>query len=409
MLLALAWRNIWRQPRRTWLSAAAVASTCAIVIFLPAMQLGSYRAMVNGSIGILDGAAQIQRQAYLAEPVMAASFELNPALQRELKLSLPHAILARRANGFALLSSGQRSFGAQLTGVEADKEPLFSSLPANIRQGRYLSPDASAATDEIVLGEGLAKNLRLQPGDRLTLLGAGREGALAVDSLRVVGIFASGLKPLDRQLAQMPLARFEQTFSMEGEIHALVVAGGEIELLPAYPAALRRYLASRDLALRDWQEMQPALFKAIKLDISSAMAMYLVLILVIVLSLLNTALMTVMERTREFGMMMALGVGPGLLGRLVWLESLLVMSLGIVAGLAIGAVVSYYYQQTGIRFEEAEAVFKQFGLDATLYPSLTWATLLLGPGCIALCLALAGLYPVFRIRRLEIVSAMRAV
>lgn len=385
--------------------------TSALLIFLPALQWGSYQAMINASIGILDGTAQIQRTEYLDTPTMRTSFKANSALVEHLNSVLPELDMAKRTNAFSLISSEERSFGVQIVGVEADKEPLISSIPGNIKNGKYLSVVASGkeAPDEIILGETLAKNLRVKTGDSVTLLGSGRDGSLAADSLRVVGIFATGLKALDRQLAQISLARFDQTFSMAGQIHGWVFIDTQHDLLASYPETLHQSLQSSDLKLQSWRDMQPALLNAILLDISSAFTMYVVLITVIVFSLLNSALMSVLERTREYGMMMALGVKTSLLAKIVWVESLIVMSMGIIAGILAATLVTIYYELVGITFSGAEVVFEQFGLDATIYPDLNWFTALSGPLVIGLCLALAGLYPTIHIHQLQIIRAMRAV
>jgi len=414
VVISLAWRNIWRQPRRTLLSAAAVMLTCGLLIFLPALQIGSYQAMVNASIGILDGTAQIQRNEYLDTPAMRTTFTPDETLEHQIKSILPSVSLSKRSNGFGLISSEERSFGIQVVGVEVDKEPQISSIPKNIKSGRYLgekSQDSAkpVTNNEIILGSVLARNLQVNVGQNVTLLGTGKDGSLAADSLKVVGIFSSGLKALDRQLAQIPIERFDETFFMRGQIHAWVVIDPSKNLLVSYPEKLTEALAQKGLSLRNWQQMQPALLNAIKLDISSAFAMYIILILVIVFSLMNSALMSVLERTREFGMMMALGVKAGLLGQVIWVESLMVMALGVFSGLMIGAGITAYYQAVGITFSGAEVVFEQFGLESTIHPLLNWVSLFVGPLVIALCLALAGLYPSLRIRRLHIVSAMRSV
>ncbi|TQV74977.1 FtsX-like permease family protein [Aliikangiella marina] len=410
MIVSLAWRNIWRQPRRTLLSAIAVMLTCGLLVFLPALQIGSYQAMVDAAIGIIDGTAQIQKSAYLDSPSMRTSFLPKDELYQTVKQEIPDSQLAKRGNSFALVSSEERSYGLQIIGVEPEKEKLISTIPKNIKQGRYLSAEVtSESVNEIILGSVLAKNLQLKVGDKVTLLGTGKDGSLAADSLQLIGIFSSGIKELDRQLAQMHYERFSETFSMENQVHALVLINGEKSLMRSYPDSLKRYLQERDLVLRDWQALQPDIVDAIKLDISSALAMYIILILVIVFSLLNSSLMSVLERTREFGMMMALGVKANLLGKIIWVESIFVMLLGVCSGLIIGAVVTYYYQVTGITFTGADVVFEQFGLDPTIYPLLNAISLLVGPLVIGLCLAIAGAYPGFRIHRLEIIPAMRSV
>jgi putative ABC transport system permease protein len=171
---------------------------------------------------------------------------------------------------------------------------------------------------------------------------------------------------------------------------------------------LRPAVEAEGLALRDWTELQPSLYSAIELDITGAVLMYAVLIAVVVVSLLNTLLMSVLERTREFGMMMALGVRPGLLGKIVWGEIAFMAVLGAASGIAFGALLTASFRREGISFESAQAIFEQYGMSATLYPELTPLTLLLGPAVIVLAILAAGAYPALRIRRLKIIESMRA-
>ncbi|MGB0467482.1 MAG: ABC transporter permease [Pontibacterium sp.] len=398
MIVALAWRNLWRYKRRTFLSAIAIAATCALTIFLPSLQAGSYQAMVSASLGVLDGYLQIQHPEYLDKPAMRNSFVPPASVVRALEAG--NVTTAARASGFALLTSPERSVGVQVVGVEPEKEVSVSTVPGNIVTGRYLQQN-----NEIVLGSALARNLRQQIGDQVTLLGTGRDGSLAVDSLKVVGFFETGFPALDRQLAEINLSRFNTTFSMEGQRHGLILqSASEINR-----ADLQPLIESEGLAFRDWKQLQPGLLHAIKLDISSAVMMYVILILVICFSLMNAMLMSVLERSREFGMVMALGVRPMILGRILWLENLMITLLGIMAGLVIGAVVTLYYQSAGIHFSGAEEVFARYGLSSTIYPELSALTLLSGPVIIAVVLVIAGFYPVWRVSRLNLLDAMRAI
>lgn len=398
MILELAWRNLWRHTRRTLLSVIAITATGGLTVFLPSLQAGSYQAMIVASSSVLDGFLQIQHPDYLDKPAMRNSFTPPPALVRALDSGGFTA--PQRGVGFALISSDARSIGAQIVGVEPELEREISSLPGNIRSGRYLQQE-----DEIVMGQVLARNLGVELGQRVTLLGTGHDGSLAVDSLQLVGVFETGFPALDRQLAEMQLERFDQSFGMAGQRHGIILhPPAEIDQ-PALSALLEQY----QLVLRDWRTLQPGLLHAIQLDISSAVVMYAVLVLVVCFSLMNAMLMSVLERSREYGMVMALGVSPQRLGRILWLENLMIALMGVVTGAVAGALVTLWYEQAGIHFSGAEEVFARYGLSSTVYPMLTPLTLLLGPGTILLVLMLAGFYPVMRVRRLNLLAAMRAV
>ena len=212
---------------------------------------------------------------------------------------------------------------------------------------------------------------------------------------------------LDRQLAEITLDRFDKTFAMNGFRHAVVIGGNGSPTDRRAIERLRPAVAVQGLALRDWTELQPGLHAAIELDVIAAVLVYVVLVSVVVLSLFNTILMSVLERTREFGMLMALGVRPGLLSRIVWAETGIIAVLGVSIGLFGGALLTTWLSRTGIDFRSVQAVFERYGMSSTIYPELTPLTLLGGPAAIAVALITAGFLPAFRIRKLNILSAMR--
>lgn len=402
MIFTLAWRNIWRQRRRTAFGLTAVAVTTAVVVFLPSLQSGSYAGMVNAYLGLLDGHAQVQTPEYLNTPAMRESFEVPVMLREKLKALPAGANVSERGIAYVLLSSQSRSLGAQVIGAAPQTEQHVSTIPTNLVSGVYLEQD-----DQIVLGDILARNLQVTAGDPVTLLGIGRDGSLAADVLTVSGLFRSGMPDLDRQLAEITLDRFDTTFAMDGFRHAMVIGGSGSRIAHRAIERLGPAVTRHGLALRDWTELQPGLDAAIELDWTAAILLYVVLISVVVLSLLNTILMSVLERTREFGMLMALGVRPEMLSRVVWAETGIIALLGVSAGMLGGALLTAWFARTGIDFQSVQAVFERYGMSSTVHPELTPITLLAGPVVIAAALILAAFLPAYRIRKLNILDAMR--
>ncbi|MEO1202960.1 MAG: ABC transporter permease, partial [Pseudomonadota bacterium] len=250
MIFTLAWRNIWRQKRRTAFGLTAIAVTTAVVVFLPSLQAGSYAGMVNAYLGLMDGYAQVQTPKYLNTPAMRESFDLPASLEKRLD-ALPAGV-SERGIAYVLLSSHARSLGAQVVGAAPRTEQNVSTIPANLTSGVYLEQD-----DQIVLGDTLARNLKVAPGDPVTLLGIGRDGSLAADVLTVSGLFRSGMPDLDRQLAEITLDRFDATFAMDGFRHAVVIGTSDS---PADRRAVDRIdpaVAEHGLALRNWTELHP--------------------------------------------------------------------------------------------------------------------------------------------------------
>lgn len=405
----LAWRNLWRHPRRTWLTVSAIAFAAMLLVFMITLQLGAYDMMINTSLQVFTGQMQVQRAGYHDRPQMRATIPDAQALAARLRgaAALADAAVAVRAQGFALAAGHERSYGVPVVGVEPDYEPYVSTLPRVLKAGRYFSgPDAQ----EAVLGAALARNLRLGVGDELTLLGSGKDGSVAATVVPVVGLFESGNPELDRHLVKLPLATFQEVFAMGSEAHLIVVSGPGLEQLPTLKRAVAALLPPEPaLVVLDWEELLPGIKQLIQADMVQNWFMYIVLIVVVTFSILNTFLMAVLERTREFGLMLALGATPLRIGTLVMLESTILTLLGLAIGTAAGAAIAVYLHVHGFSFPGMREIYAQFGLPGVIHPRLSLAGFTLGPAVILLFTLTAALYPALRVRRLQPVEAMHAV
>ena len=405
MLARLAWRNLWRQPIRTGLSMVGMAFTAVLLVFMLSFQFGAYDTMKSGMLSINDGYGQLQPPGYADDPDIGRLIAAPAALLTALEGIEGVRAAAPRARGFALLANGERSFAAAVTGVDPDREARVARLPSMIAAGRPLS---AGDAGEIVLGAGLARNLRLGLGDSVTLLGTGSDGSVAADVLELVGIFESGVPEIDRQLAQMPLARFQQTFLIGESVNSIALTGDRLADIVAAAPALRALADRFGLVYLDWGEIQPGIRQAIRLDLSTALLMYATLVVVVVFIILNTLYMSVLERSREFGVLLALGMKPGQVGRMVWLEMLLLALGGTGVGVLLGIAVTAWVQRVGISFESMQEIWAQFGLSGRLYPAMTPLRVLSGPLAMVLAIALLGIIPYRRVLRLTPVTALAA-
>jgi putative ABC transport system permease protein len=402
----LAWRNLWRHGRRTWLTVGAMIFCNALLVFLISFQFGSYNMMIEGTLGLLTGHVQVQHENYNSESRIRDSIPGGAALAEQLRRETGIAATGARSMAFALASSEQRSFGVQIIGVQPDHEPLISTLPGLVKTGRYL---AAGDEDKIVIGSVLARNLKLALGDELTFIGSGRDGSFAAGIATVVGIIDSGLPEVDRSIAQIPLTYFDSIFAMEGQVHAIVSDAGELSAVAAAKRQINTLVTQPSLVVLDWDELQPGLKQAIQADMFSAFVMYGVLIVLVAFSVLNTQLMSVLERTREFGVMMALGLRPGGLARLVLLETAVMSMLGLLLGAGIGALITGYFQVNGVYIPGMEEAMQKYNLPGRLYPALSIISVLAGPLIVMLGGMLAAVYPALRLYTLAPVTAMRAV
>ena len=406
IVLRLAWRNIWRQRRRTWLTTGAMVFSNALLVFMISLQFGMYGLMIDNTLKVFSGHMQIQVPGYKDEQKIRQAVPNVVPLASALRQQFRIDTIAARGWTFALASSEERSYGVGIFGVEPKFEPEVSSIPGLIKKGRYL--EDNDATD-IVIGSVLARNLRVGIGDELTLLGSGRDGSFAAAVVNVVGIFETGVVDIDRNIAQLPLGLFQETFYMDGAGHQVVINAanlGEAALLQ--PQIIEALPADQYLVVHDWDALQPGLKQAIQADMSSAFFMYGILVILVAFSVLNTQLMSVLERTHEFGIVMSLGLKPGRLGRLVMLETAMMGMLGLILGAIAGALFTSWFMVNGLSIPGMEEMSAKFNLPPRMYPQVNiWSTLI-GPVVVFLFTLVAALYPALRLHRLHPVEAMRA-
>lgn len=403
--LKMAWRNIWRNRRRSVLTMAAIAFACTLLIFMLSFQFGTYETMINSAVRIHTGYFQVQAEGYHDDPsvrkVVAEPERVAQALSEVPEVTA----FAPRAAGFALISSETRTYGAMVNGVDPEREPTVSRIPRLVREGRFLEP---GDVDAAMLGELLAENLQVGLGDLVTLLGQGRDGSIAAAVVTVRGIFHSGQDEFDRSALYLPLDYFQEVFFMRGAVHKLVAVTDSLGNVPEAERAVRKALADQsELVVLDWDELMPGLSQSILIDLVSGLIFYGLLLVVVAFSILNTFLMAVLERTREFGVMMALGTSRNRLTRLLLTESMLLTAVGIGLGIVLGCAVTLFFESHGIEMSEAAELLQQFGISGTLYPRLSWLSAAIGPVLVLFITFLTAVYPALRVRRLTPVEAMR--
>jgi putative ABC transport system permease protein len=408
--IKMAWRNIWRNTRRTILTISAIVFASTLLIFMLSFQLGSYGTMINASVKIHTGHLQVQAKGYQDKKDMRLVVP-DPSAVGRLMDGVPEVeAYTFRADAFSLASSKERTYGTLVIGVDPVRESQVSTLKKLIRQGRYLT---EGDTNQALVGQLLAKNLRVGLGDEVTIVGQGRDGSIAATVLQVKGIYKSGMDDFDRSSIHIPLELFQDVYSMRGAVHEVVAIGRSLsdvdEMKRAVRAGLRRLDQKDPLVALDWNEIMPGLLQAIEMDLVSGIIFWFILIVVVAFSILNTFLMAILERTREFGVLMAIGTTPGRLTRLLLIESTAMTMIGIGIGTICGCLLTWYFQVHGLDLGGASELMNQYGISGSIYPRLSLITALSGPGAVLIITLLTALYPAFKVRRLKPVEAMRAM
>lgn len=402
----LSWRNIWRNTRRSFLTILAVVFAAALLIFMLSFQFGSYEDMINASVKLDTGHIQVMPKGFHEDKkirnVISHPDDILAAI-RELPEVTGAAV---RLEAFCLASSENRTKGIFITGVHPDQEKQVSRLPDSMRQGQYL---AAGDHDRAVIGYLLARRLKLSLNDEITLLGQGRDGSMAAGIVTVKGIFKSGIDEFDKSVIQVPYGYFNDLFYMNGTAHKIVVLLDTLRQISPATAKINALLPDDRLTTLDWEAIIPGLKQSIKLDLISGFIMYGILIIVVSFSILNTFLMSILERKKEYGVLLAIGTTPARLIRFVLTESMLMTLTGLAMGMAAGSAVTLYYSHHGIGLGEAGVMMSQYGISDRLYPRLSAVSLFAGPLLILATTFFTALIPALRIRKLNPAQAINEI
>ena len=402
LITAIAWRSLWRNRRRTWLTAGGIAFGVSLVVFSMAFQTGSYGDMIYNATSFLTGQVQIQRSDYIE----LSRFEqtIGDATETLRKVEQQAGVLsaAARVEAFALVSVDERSFGAQVLGVDVERERQVVNFFDRVSRGRVM-----AGPDETVIGSGLARNLNADLGDEIVVLGSAKRGGVAAMVLDIVGIFDSGIAELDRSLLFVPIAAVQNEFGLGDEVHTIVVRT-QVDDSPAVVESLGHQLPE-GLSVRNWDEVLPEIRQGIDVDRLGGMFMYAIVLMIVTFSIANTFTMTVFERLREFSMLKAIGMRPGKIVLMVQIEALLLWALGV--GIAMGLMVPLltWLQSSGIYLGEAIVeMAKQYYITDRIYPALGPDSLLVAPAVILAATQIAAFASSLRIYWLRAAAGVRA-
>jgi ABC-type lipoprotein release transport system permease subunit len=400
LIWRIAWRNLWRNRRRTWLTAGGIAFASLLVTASMALQNGSYASMIENSTGFFHGHAQISNAAYVDDEKLEHSVLGATELVRRLS-AMPGIHVSPRAEAFALISVGERSFGGLVLGVDFAAEQATVNFLKNMRDGRL--PENSS---EVVIGTTMARNLGASIGDELIILGTAKQGGVAASALTISGLFSSGQVELDRTLVFADLSEVQNAFALGDEVHSIVIRVDDFSRLDEELLQIRAQLSDA-LVVRSWQALLPEVTQGIEIDRVSARLMYGAILILVSFSVINTFLMIVFERTREFGMLLAIGMRPGTIMCQVLLEAFFVWVVGVLIGLILSNLVVGYYAYEGIAIAGMEEMAKQFYMEERMYPAISLASLIVAPLVLLIGTQIAAFIATLRIRRLRPVTALR--
>lgn len=404
--IKLAWRNIWRNRRRTIITVSAVIFAVVAAVFMQSLNRGSHEIMIDNMARYNTGYLQLQDYRYDDEPSLDNTFAYDESIKQRAKNADPRIeIVLPRIETFMLAANGQSTRGAMVSGIDLEKEHRFNGIRDRKVQGRFFTP----AEDAAVIGKGLADRLELSVGDTLVLLGQGRFGMSASGLFEIVGIVAHPIREMNDQKVYLPLQRAQELLSAEGYISALLFAPQRVRDTDAVAESLRAEFEDDELVVYTWPELMPELLNFIRFDMAGAYLLSAILYVVIGFGFFGTVLTMTMERLKEFGVLLSIGMKRLRLAFVVFLETLCISIIGVVAGLAAAWMVLLYFHLNPIELtgDAAEAIL-EMGWDPVLPVSFA-PDLFYTQGVIVFLIAMAVfLYPLVKITWLDILEAARS-
>ena len=468
--LKIAWRNLWRNRRRTIITAASIFFAVFFAVIMRSYQLGSYDHMINNVIESFTGYLQVQHVKYQDNPLIDNSFDYNDSIASAISEIDKVVSVTPHLESFTLASSGMQTKGVAVIAIDPVKEKNFSDpesklvkyritseaikqmkteavIPENVLEKVNKNLDRSYSSsarlklelglpdednelflpeilkcseisngfltkdDEgILVSDKLASYLKVTIGDSVILMGQGYHGVSATGIFPVRGIIKMPSPEIDNKLIIMTIPAAQKFFDAEDKITSLVVnlTDKSNRTIKTAKARINSLLRDKNTIAKTWYELNPILYQQIQGDSQSGMAMLAVLYFIIFFGIFGTVLMMVSERKREFGVLVAIGMQKKKLKSIVTIEMILLGAIGLVSGLlaSVPLILYFYYYPIVLKGDMAN-MMEDYGLDAVMPTAWFGPYFYWQVVIVAFMVILATLYPLRKIGKLKEIEALR--
>jgi ABC-type lipoprotein release transport system permease subunit len=407
LYLRLAWRNIWRHKRRTLIIVLAMSTTLAMMMWYDGLMNGFTDAIYGNAVKVLGGNIQVHAEGYRSQ---ASSVPLLPLSDPQAVINAAEAnpltlAATQRITTGGLVTSREGAFAVSITGVEPEKELAVNIIGQNVREGRNLASDD---LDSVLIGKGLAEAMDVKVGDRITMVGRSQHEQMRQRTLTIIGIYDLGLADMEKQTIYISLGEAQALFNLSGQVTEVSIflqkIGQEDSIIASLKAGLPGY------EIESFEANYPDLANAINSK-NGVMDIFSIIIIGIAgVGILNLLLMAVYERTREIGVLGAMGLKPNQIALLFILEGTIMGLVGAAAGIVLGLTLNGILMRVGMDFGDMSSAASYLALiQGKVYPTWGIEKLPLRAGMTALISALAAVIPAIEAARREPAAALHFV
>ncbi|SNR34499.1 ABC transporter permease [Lutibacter flavus] len=406
MFLKLAWLNIWRNKRRTLITTASVFFAVLLAIATRSMTDGVYENMIHNVVSYSSGYLQIHQKGFWDEQSIDNTFEADEKLSQILLNNPDVEHIMPRLETFALASYLEKTKGVLILGIDPEKEKEVNNLHEKISQGKYIE---TINDNAVVIGEGLATQLKLKANDTLVLLGQGYHASSAAGKYRVTGIIKLGSPELNNNIVYMPIQQAQYLHGAENRLTAISIMLNKSSSLDKLKTTLQMDLDTDTYEIMSWKEMMPEMDQFITADSTGHYIIIGILYFIISFGLFGTLLMMTFERSREFGILIAIGMRKRLLAIILLLESLMISLIGCLAGVFGGFLVVLWFTKYPIYFTgELKEVYENYGIEPIIYFSNNQNIFIVQTLIVLMLSVILAIYPGLKVIKMKPIEAINS-
>ncbi len=407
MILKIAWRNIWRNLRRSIITLGAIAFGLASVIIFFGITDGFHVQMIDHMVKTSSGHVVVHREGYNEDPKLTNSMARPELIIDKIK-NMPEVIAySERIEASGLASTPEDSVGVFIRGINPDDEKNITEVDKRIIEGDYLS---SSDTNGILIGRKMKKKLGAEIGSKVVLMIQAVDGSIGAELFRVKGVFRMGSVQLDSSFVLITTEGARALTSLYEGSNEVAMLVDEEDNITTVLSALKESFEPTGHEVLTWREVMPELEEMIEMDDIFMYLMLIIVMTVVSLGILNTMLMSIMERTREFGVMMALGTKSGQIIHLVMAEAAFLAFIGTTLGITLGIVTNALVSIKGIDFSSYSDAFEFIGIVTPIVYPHTELRNIVASGIIAFFTTiLVSVYPAYKASIKKPVEAIRNI